>query len=59
MPDFDYAGTALSFQTVQYSHHTCECGLEHEYLDYITQTRELDEGKYQKVLLLLMADAPM
>lgn len=55
MTDFDYAGTEFSFQTVFYvesrfSYCICSCGFEHEYLDYISESGDIDEEVYQKVV---------
>ena len=55
MPDFDYAGSAFSFKTVfgvqaAFSYCICECGFKLEYLDFITQSGEIDERKYESVL---------
>ena len=46
MRDFDY-GKGFSFQTVfyktAYSYCCCPCGYEHEYMDYISDTGEINE----------------
>lgn len=54
MSDFDYTGTEFSFQTVFYvesrfSYCICACGFEHEYLDYISESGDIDEEVYKKV----------
>ena len=55
MSDFDYAETEFSFQTVfhlesVFSYCICVCGLEHEYLDYFTESGTVDEEKYDRVV---------
>ena len=54
MPNFDYINTEFKFQTVfhrsSYSYCICICGFEHEYLDYISDSGDVDEEIYQKVL---------
>ena len=55
MPEFDYARTRFSFQTVYYksavSYCCCPCGFEHEYCQYITDTGALDEDIYKKIVV--------
>ena len=54
MPDFDYVQTKVSFQTVFYisdfSYCCCTCGYEHEYLDYISDSGEINEEMYLKIV---------
>ena len=55
MPDFDYAGTEFSFKTVFYldtvfSYRICLCGFEHEYLDYISDSRTIEKEKFERVM---------
>ena len=59
MPEFDYAGTSFTFQTVfgfqtTFSYCICECGFQHEYLDYIQQPGGIDEEKYEAVLQCIL-----
>ena len=53
MRDFDY-GKGFSFQTVfyqtAYSYCCCPCGYEHEYMDYISDTGEINEETYDKIV---------
>ena len=54
MPDFQYGSRSLlSFQTLfhttKYSYCCCTCAFEHEYLDYITDSGEIDEEMYKRV----------
>ena len=53
MPDFDYNNTYFSFQTLHftsaYSYCRCTCAVEHEYLDYISESGEIDEDIYKKI----------
>ena len=54
MPYFDYNNTEFTFQTVYHqaahSYCFCPCGFEHEYLDYIADSGEINEEIYEKVL---------
>lgn len=54
LPDFDYFTRSFSFQTVfylsPYSSHCCPCAFEHEYLDYIADSGEIDEDVYEKIV---------
>lgn len=54
LPDFDYFTSSVSFQTVfylsPYSSHCCPCAFEHEYLDYIAESGEIDEDVYEKIV---------
>ena len=53
MRDFDY-GKGFSFETVfyqtAYSYCCCPCGYEHEYMDYISDTGEIKEETYDKIV---------
>ena len=53
MTDFNY-GKVFSFQTVfyqtAYSYCCCPCGYEHEYMDYISDTGEINEETYDKIV---------
>ena len=55
MSDFNYADTAFSFRTVFeldtiFSYCLCRCGFDHEYLDYITDSGEIDENKFENIV---------
>lgn len=54
MLDFDYVQTRFAFQTLfyksAYSYCCCPCGFEHEYFKYITDSGDIDEEMYKKVL---------
>ena len=53
MRDFNY-GKAFSFKTVfyqtAYSYCCCPCGYEHEYMDYISESGEINEETYDKIV---------
>ena len=53
MFDFDY-NHRFSFQTVfyksTYSYCCCSCGFDHEYLDYISESGEINEETYGKIV---------
>ena len=50
----DYANCMLCFQTVfyrcPYSYCCCSCGFELEYFDYISETGEINEEMYEKIV---------
>ena len=54
MPDFDYINYKFTFQTVfyisDYVYCCCTCGYEHEYLDYISESGEIDKEIHEKVV---------
>ena len=54
MSQFDYVGTEFVFKTIchrgSFSYCICECGIQHEYLDYITEFGDIDENVFQKVV---------
>ena len=54
IPDFDYVNYKFSFQTVfyrtYYSYSCCGCGFEHEYLDYLTESGEINEILFDKIV---------
>lgn len=54
MPDFNYVQTRFSFQTLfyksVYSYCCCPCGFEHEYFKYITDSQDIDEEIYTRVI---------
>ena len=58
MPGFDYVGTTFSFQTLfnkrLYSYKCCPCAFEHEYLECITESGDIDEKLYNRVLLNIL-----
>ena len=47
MPNFDYIRRNYTFETVfdrtMYSYCCCDCGFQHEYLDYLSDTGEVNE----------------
>ena len=53
-PELNYIDCELSFQTVFfksfYSHCCCPCAFQHEYLEYVSNTGDVDEAIYEKVL---------
>ena len=54
VPHIDYANCMFSFQTVfyrcPYSYCCCSCGFELEYFDYISETGEINEEMYEKIV---------
>ena len=54
MIDVDYSKQKFSFRTVfhktAYSYCCCSCGFEHEFLDYISDTGEILEEIYEKIV---------
>lgn len=54
MPDFDYVNEVFSFQTVfyktPYSYCCCSCAFDHEFLEYLTDSGEINEALYDKVI---------
>ena len=54
VPDFDYVNTEFTFETVfertAYAYRICICGYEHEYLSYISESGEIDERIYAKIV---------
>ena len=56
MPGYNYRYTKYSFRTVNYVSHykniycMCACAYEHEILDYISHTGEIDEVTYERVV---------
>ena len=54
MPKFDYLKTKFTFRTVFYrdsfSYCICDCGIHHEYLDYIDDSGDIDEGIFNRVV---------
>ena len=59
IPGLDYFSNYLSFQTVFYNpgnfrymtpYCYCTCGFEHEYLDYISESGEINEVLYEKIV---------
>ena len=59
MTYFNYRETKYSFQTVwyrsAYSYCCCECGFQHEFVDYITKFGSINEDIYEKILLCVLA----
>ena len=53
MSDFDYIDTELSFKTVfhitAYSYRCCACAFEHEYMEYVTESGDIDEEIYNRI----------
>ena len=58
MPDFEYTNTRFSFQTVfrktPYSYCCCSCAFEHEFLEYITESGNVYENMYNKLVQSIM-----
>ena len=58
MPAFDYVNHKFSFQTVfhesYYFYRCCSCAYEHEYMDYITDTGDIDKDMLERVLENIM-----
>ena len=58
MPEFDYMNHEFSFQTVfynsAYSYCLCMCGFEHEYLEYILPSGEINETIYEKIVQCIL-----
>ena len=54
MPNFDYIRRHYAFDTVfertMYSYCCCECGFQHECLDYISENGEVDEEVFSKIV---------
>ena len=56
MPDYDYVNTRYSFQTVfyatdnPYSYCLCPCTFEHELVMYISDTKDVDEEMFARVV---------
>ena len=54
VPHIDYTNRFFSFRTVfyrcPYSYRCCSCGFEHEYFDYISETGEINEEMYEKIV---------
>ena len=55
MPDFNYAETAFSFRTVfaldnMFSYCMCRCGFDHEFLDYIKDSGDIDEDMFENIV---------
>lgn len=54
IPDFDYVNCKFSFQTVfyrtYYSYSCCSCGFEHEFLDYLAESGEINEILLDKIV---------
>ena len=58
MPDFDYVNEVFSFQTVfyktPYSYCCCSCAFDHEFLEYLTDSGEINEALYDKIIQSLV-----
>ena len=55
MPDLDYYSNYIAFQTIYYNpgdfvYCCCTCAFEHEYLDYISDSGEINEEIYEKIV---------
>ena len=54
MPDFDYVNERFSFKTVfhktPYSYGCCGCAFEHEFLEYISESGDVYEIMYGKIV---------
>ena len=54
MKYFDYSSTSFSFKTVfhELSHRycCCSCAFEHEYMDYISVSGDIDEAMFEQVV---------
>ena len=54
MPDFDYRNSQFSFQTVfcssSHFYHCCLCAYQHECLDYISDSGEINEEVYENII---------
>ena len=54
LPDINYSNCSFSFQTVfhrtAYSYCCCSCGFEHEYFDYISESGDINEDIYEKIV---------
>ena len=54
MPLFDYYGTEFKFKTIchisAFSYCLCECGIQHECLDVITESGDIEEGTLEKIV---------
>ena len=54
MDDFNYSDVPLSFKTVfhltQYSYRCCPCSYEYEYLDFLSDTGEINETMFDNLL---------
>ena len=54
MPQYDYQNSTFAFKTVFYrgtfSYCICECGIVHEYVDYVSETGNISEDLFEKVV---------
>ena len=54
LPDLNYVDRKFSFETLMYktlySHRSCPCAFQHEYMGYLSDSGEVDETMFEDVL---------